>query len=154
MGLFLSTTINRLDKKGRVSIPAGFRTALSTEQFQGVVLFQSYTHTCIEGVAMSALEDINARIDNKFDLFSETHDDIATVIFGDSIPCGFDADGRITMPKTLADFAQIADQVAFIGLGQKFQIWAPENLEKRKIEARTSSQLNKITLPAAHKGDA
>lgn len=151
MGLFLSTTINRLDKKGRVSVPSSFRSVVAQDDFQGVVLFQSYTHECIEGLGMRALTDIQARIDTHFDLFSDTHDDMATILFGESVPCGFDADGRITLPKPFIEFAGITDQVAFVGLGNKFQIWSPERLETRKAKARQSVKDQKITLP--HKGD-
>lgn len=147
MGLFLSTTINKLDKKGRVSVPANFRTALSAESFQGVILFQSYTHQAIEGVGMSAMEGLSQRIDNNFDFFSDNHDEMATVLFGDSIQCGFDGDGRITLPQDFIDFAGIEDKIAFVGLGQKFQLWKPETFEKRKTEARNALQNKKMTLP-------
>ena len=96
---------------------------------------------------MSALTDIQARIDTHFDLFSDTHDDMATTLFGESVPCGFDGDGRITVPKGFIEFAGINDQVAFVGLGNKFQIWSPEKLELRKTQARKSIKDQKITLP-------
>ena len=147
MGLFLSTTINRVDKKGRVSVPAQFRTCLSAEEFQGVVLFQSYTHQAIEGVGMSALQTMASRMDDNFAFFSDNHDDMATVLFGESIQCGFDGDGRITLPQSFAEFAGITDKVAFVGLGQKFQLWDPYAFEARKVEARKSIQSQKITLP-------
>lgn len=147
MGLFLSTTINKMDKKGRVSVPSGFRAALAEESFQGVVLFRSYTQKTIEGVGMSAMEAMSDRMDNNFAFFSDDHDDMATVLFGESIQLAFDGDGRITVPQDLADFADINDKVAFVGLGQKFQIWNPENLEERKSAARKSVQSKKMTLP-------
>lgn len=147
MGLFLSTTINKLDKKGRVSVPSNFRAALSTESFQGIILFQSYMHPAIEGVGMSAMEQLSQRIDNNFDFFSDNHDDMATILFGESIQCGFDGDGRITLPQNFIDFMGIEDQIAFVGLGQKFQIWKPETFEARKAEARATLKDKKITLP-------
>ena len=147
MGLFLSTTVNRVDKKGRVSVPASFRATLSSEPFQGIILFQSYTQPALEGVGMTALEDLSVRIDTHFDLFSDTHDDMATILFGESIQCAFDGDGRITLPQNLCDFAGITDQVAFVGLGQKFQLWSPEKLEARKKEARKAIQTKSVTLP-------
>ena len=150
MGLFLSTTINKVDKKGRVSVPSGFRSALAGESFQGIVLFRSYTQKAIEGVGMSAMETISGRMDNNFAFFSDEHDEMATVLFGESIQLAFDGDGRISLPQDFADYAGITDKVAFVGLGQKFQIWNPETLDKRKTEAREAVQSKKMTLP---KGD-
>jgi len=128
-------------------VPSNFRTALSSENFQGVVLFQPYTQDCIEGVGMSVLEALSQRVDNNFDFFSDTHDDMATILFGESIQCGFDGDGRITLPQTFIDAMGIDDKVAFVGLGQKFQLWKPETFEKRKINARNALKDKKITLP-------
>lgn len=147
MGLFLSTTINKLDKKGRVSVPSTFRSALAGENFQGVVLFQSYTNQCIEGVGMSAMSDFASRIDNNFDVFSDEHDDMATIIFGESQQLSFDKDGRITLPQKFIDFMEIEESIAFVGLGQKFQLWKPEKFEARRDAARKALQKNKMTLP-------
>ena len=103
LGLFLSTVINKVDKKGRVSVPASFRTVMSQEEFQGVVLFQSYTQNAIEGVAMSSMEAMSDRMDDQFALFSDDHDEMATVLFGESIQLAFDGDGRITLPQSMMD---------------------------------------------------
>ena len=149
MGLFLSTTINRIDKKGRVSVPAAFRTTLATEAFQGVILFQSYTKPAIEGVSMQVMEQLNSRLDSHLDFFSNDHDAMATVLFGDAIPLSFDGDGRITLPQTLMEFAGLDDQAAFVGLGQKFQIWAPDAFETERQSARAAVQSKHITLPKA-----
>jgi MraZ protein len=147
LGLFLSTTINRIDKKGRVSVPASFRTALSGEQFQGVVLFQSTIQDAIEGVSMSSMEMLSNRMDQNFSVFSSDHDELATVLFGESIQLGFDGDGRITLPTHFIDMIGLNDEVAFVGLGQKFQIWHPDAFKKRKAEARKAVIEKKATLP-------
>lgn len=147
LGLFLSTTINKVDKKGRVSVPASFRAAMSQEEFQGVVLFQSYTQNAIEGVAMSSMEAMSDRMDDQFALFSDDHDEMATVLFGESIQLAFDGDGRITLPQSLMDAVNVSGQVAFVGLGKKFQIWNPEILTERKERARRAVSDKKMTLP-------
>ena len=146
VGLFLSTTINKMDKKGRVSVPSGFRSALTDEAFQGVVLFRSYTGKSLEGVGMSAMESMSARMDSNFAFFSDEHDEMATVLFGESVQLSFDGDGRITLPQDFAEYAGITDKVAFVGLGKKFQIWNPDALDKRKQYARESVQSKKMTL--------
>ncbi len=147
LGLFLSTVINKVDKKGRVSVPASFRTVMSQEEFQGVVLFQSYTQNAIEGVAMSSMEAMSDRMDDQFALFSDDHDEMATVLFGESIQLAFDGDGRITLPQSMMDAVGVSDRLAFVGLGKKFQIWNPEILTERKDHARRAVSDKKMTLP-------
>ena len=84
MTLFLSTFVNKVDRKGRVSVPASFRAALADQSFQGVVLFRSHGHPCIEGFPHSFMAELSDRLDN-FDLFSADQDDLATSIFGEFV---------------------------------------------------------------------
>lgn len=147
MSLFLSTFTNRVDKKGRVSVPAPFRAVLAGESYQGVVLFPSYTQKALEGVGMGAMEQMGSRMDSQFAFFSDDHDELATVLFGESVQLNFDENGRITLPQNFIDFAGIDGEVTFVGLGQKFQIWTPQEFEKRKAIARDAVTSKKVTLP-------
>ena len=56
MPLFLSTYVNRVDKKGRVSVPARYRTALAGQIFNGVIAFPSYVSPAIEACGLDFLE--------------------------------------------------------------------------------------------------
>jgi len=146
MALFLSNTTNKLDKKGRVSVPSGFRAAMKDEEFQGIVLFESNSHQCLEGFAWSAMQEINNRLDH-FDMFSDVQDDMATAIFGSAVQLPFDGDGRVILPAHLIDFASLSEQAVFVGLGSKFQIWNAASFEKRIENARKKIQSKKMSLP-------
>lgn len=150
MALFLSTYVNRVDRKGRVSVPASFRAALSGQAFQGVVLFRSSNHSCLEGFGQSAMEELSERLD-RFDLFSAEQDDLATAIFGEAVQLPFDGDGRVVLPADMIAFAGLEEQAAFAGLGRKFQIWSPAHLEKRKTQAREHVKSGGLTLPGGGK---
>lgn len=151
MALFLSTHINKIDKKGRVSVPAQWRAELADQSFQGVVLFRSNVHACLEGFAWSYMQEISARLD-KFDLFSAEQDDLATAVFADSMQLPFDGDGRVILPAHLMEFAGLGEQAAFVGMGAKFQLWSPQALDKRREEARTNVKAGNLTIPKG--GDA
>lgn len=151
MTLFLSTYINKIDSKGRVSVPAPFRAVLATQSFQGIILMRSNTHECLEGFGWSAMDDIGQRLD-RFDLFSSDQDDLATAIFGESVQLPFDGDGRVILPRALIDFASIDGQVSFVGLGRKFQIWSPQLFDARRELARKNVQAKGLTLPKGQRG--
>ncbi|MCB9991921.1 MAG: division/cell wall cluster transcriptional repressor MraZ [Rhodospirillales bacterium] len=146
MALFLSTYVNKVDRKGRVSVPASFRAALADQPFQGVVLFRSNNHACLEGFGQSAMEMLGDRLDH-FDLFSAEQDDMATAIFGEAVQLPFDGDGRVILPSDLTGFAGLEEQAAFVGLGRKFQVWNPAAFEARRAQARQSVQDKGLTLP-------
>ncbi len=146
MALFLSTYTNRIDKKGRVSLPAPFRAALGDRISQGVVVFQAHRHDCLEGFDWAKMDELGDRMDH-YDLFSAEQDDLATTIFGESVQLFCDADGRISLPADLAAAAHITDQATFVGLGRKFQIWSPELFAARKSAARGAVMEQKLTIP-------
>lgn len=144
MALFLSSYVNKVDKKGRVSVPSSFRAALADQSFQGIVVFRSASHKALEGFSWSFMEEVANRLDH-FDLFSDKQDDMATSVFGDSVPLPFDGEGRVILPVELMEFAAINDNACFVGLGKKFQIWNPAEFEKRREAARKKVQ--GVTLP-------
>lgn len=144
--MFLSTHINKIDAKGRVSVPSGFRQALANERFSGVVLFPARQAPALEGFGLSYMEEIANRLD-RFDLFSDVQDDLATVVFGESVQLSMDNDGRIVLPSKLIEAAQLKEQAAFVGMGHKFQIWSPKALEERKEKARDNIAKQGLTIP-------
>lgn len=146
MALFLSTVTNKVDKKGRVSVPAAFRAALVGQLEQGIVVFRSGQHPCLEGFDWATMQEIAQRMDH-YDLFSAEQDDLATTIFGESVPLQFDSEGRVSLPPDLLRAAGIVDLATFVGMGRKFQIWSPQKFEARKTTARAHVQEKGLTLP-------
>jgi len=146
MALFLSSHVNKLDKKGRISVPSSFRAELDQELFQGVVLFKSNVHKCLEGFTWSYMNEISARLDN-FNLFSSEQDDLATSIFGSAVKLSVDGNGRIVLPSDLIEFAGLNEKATFVGMGTKFQIWETNELKSRQQKARQSVQDNALTIP-------
>jgi MraZ protein len=151
MPLFLSTYANKIDKKGRVSVPAPFRASLAGQSYQGVVLFKATSHPCIEGFDFATMEELSARLDH-FDLFSNQQDDLATAIFAEAVQCPFDSEGRIGVPMPLLEFAQISEAATFVGLGRKFQIWDSVAFEARRQSAREGVIREGLTLPKLETG--
>ncbi len=147
MALFLSTFINKIDRKGRVSVPAPFRSALADQRFPGIVAFSSFrdSYNAIEASGMDRMERLSASID-RLNPFSDEHDDFASVIFGTSVQISFDGEGRIILPAHLRGHANIADQAAFVGHGATFQIWQPAALEAFQNEARQRAGAARETL--------
>ncbi len=135
MALFLSTTINKVDKKGRVSVPALFRSALANEHFNGIVAYPSFVNPCVEACGMARIERISESIDN-LDPFSDERDAFATSILGAAAQLSFDADGRILLPELLITTAELEEQAVFVGKGQTFEIWSPKRFENYAAAAR------------------
>ncbi len=151
MSVFLGTHQNRLDAKGRVSIPAGFRGILRAQTPQAapgealLVLRQSPKHPCIEAWPMPAFLALGPSL-SRLDMFSDDQEDLALSIYGDAYPVDPDKEGRVLLPEALTAHAALTESVAFMGLGHHFQIWEPAAAERRRQEAR--SRARGVTLPA------
>ena len=143
--MFLSTYENRLDKKGRVSVPATFRSYLSNLGYNGIICFPSFNHQCIESWPQDRIEMVTSAIDN-LNPFEEKKDYFATSILAESINLQFDGEGRISLTNKLIKHARIKNNMLFVGQGRTFQIWDPTVFEKFKANAKRKSYLNRNSL--------
>jgi MraZ protein len=150
MALFLSTFINKVDRKGRVSVPATFRAAVQGQSFKGIVAFRSYREATIEACAIDRMERLSDSVD-ALDQFSDEQDELASTLFADAHQLPIDGDGRIILPAVLAKHAGITDIAAFIGRGATFQIWSPEAFERHQAEARDRAGRRNATIRLAPK---
>ena len=146
MAIFIGTFENKVDAKGRVSVPAQFRQALAGQPFNGIAAFRSHRADAVEGCGMDFMEQMIARV-GALDLFAAESDDLATTIFSDSQQLSFDSTGRIQLPENFRAHAEITDKAAFVGMGQLFQIWQPGKLEAHKAAARQRARDQRLTLP-------
>jgi MraZ protein len=145
MTLFLSTFINKIDKKGRVSVPLPFRAALSQDAFQGFVAFRSYKHPAVECFSYERMMRLSQSLDS-FDVFSDAQDDFTAAIFADSMQISFDGDGRVILPPELLEHGGISDHVAFVGRGATFQLWNPDFFKDLQAAARERIKTQGATL--------
>tara|TARA_B100001996_G_scaffold261375_1_gene203604 strand:- start:84 stop:542 length:459 start_codon:yes stop_codon:yes gene_type:complete len=143
--MFLSTFENNLDKKGRVSVPASFRSYLSNLGYNGVVCYPSFNNSSIEAWPQDRLEKISNAIDS-LNPFEEKRDFFATSILSESINLQFDSEGRISLTSKLLKHAKIKKSMLFVGQGKTFQIWEPTIFEKFRVNARKKSNLNRANL--------
>ena len=143
--MFLSTFENRIDKKGRVSVPASFRSYLSNLGYNGVVCFPSFNNQSIEAWPQNRIEKISNSID-ALNPFEEKKDFFATSILSESINLQFDSEGRISLSSKLLKHAKIKNSMLFVGQGKTFQIWEPTIFEKFRVLARKKSKVNRAGL--------
>jgi len=143
--MFLSSFENRIDKKGRVSVPATFRSHLNSMGYNGFISYPSFNHLALEACSQDRIEKLSNTIDS-LNPFEENRDFFATSILSDSENLQFDTEGRVSISDKLLSHAKIKSNVLFVGLGKTFQIWEPNNFEKFKIVARKKAYQNRSNL--------
>jgi len=143
--MFLSTYENKLDKKGRVSVPASFRSYLSNLGYNGVVCYPSFNNQSIEACSQNRIEKLSDSIDS-LNPFEEKRDFFATSILSESINLQFDSEGRISLTPKLLKHAKIKSTMIFVGQGKTFQIWEPTAFEKFRVQSRKKSNIHRSSL--------
>ena len=143
--MFLSTYENKLDKKGRVSVPASFRSYLSNLGYNGVICYPSFNNQSIEAWPQDRIEKISNTIDS-LNPFEEKRDFFATSVLSESINLQFDSEGRISLTPKLIKHAKIKKSMVFVGQGKTFQIWEPTIFEKFRVTAKKKSNIHRASL--------
>jgi len=143
--MFLSSYENKLDKKGRVSVPANFRSHLSSIGYNGFVAYPSFNHEALEACSEDRIEKLSNTIDS-LNPFEEKRDYFATSVLSESVSLQFDSEGRVLITSKLLDHARIKNSILFVGLGKTFQIWEPKSFEKFKTVARKKAYQNRSNL--------
>ena len=152
--MFLSSFENKIDKKGRVSVPATFRSHLGSMGYNGFISYPSFNHSALEACAQDRIEKLSNTIDS-LNPFEEKRDFFATSILSECENLQFDTEGRISLSEKLLNHAKIKSNILFVGLGETFQIWEPKNFDKFKLIARKKAYQNRSNLKweTKQKGD-
>ena len=135
MDQFVSTFTNRLDAKGRVSIPASFRAVLTVDGFDGLYCCPTLARQAVDAGGHRLRERIAESL-TLFEPFSEDHEYLSTTLIGESEILKIDQDGRVILSEAIKSYAGIADRVTFVGQGYKFQIWEPDRFAAYREEAK------------------
>ena len=143
--MFLSSYENKLDKKGRVSVPATFRSYLTSMGYNGFISYPSFNHSALEACSQDRIEKLSSTIDS-LNPFEEKRDYFATSVLSESVNLQFDTEGRVSFTEKLLDHAKIKNNILFVGLGKTFQVWEPKIFEKFKVVARKKAYQNRSNL--------
>lgn len=134
MDRFVSHFSNRVDAKGRVSIPASFRSVLARDGFEGLYVHPSLDADAVDCGGNALLRDIDDLL-NRFSPYSDERDLFSTALMGRSEILKVDGEGRVVLTDAIRDHAHLGNEVTFVGQGHKFQIWEPSRFRAHLEEA-------------------
>jgi MraZ protein len=146
MALFIGTHENKIDRKGRVSLPADYRAELPKDDDRVIYVFPSLYITALEACDRTQLQ-LHADSIGALDQFSKEEAYFSSRILAEARKFTIDGDGRIVLPQAFIARAGIDGAALFVGSGSKFHIWQPEAYAKHRIE--TQDAVGSLTLPAS-----
>lgn len=140
---------NKVDRKGRVSVPATFRAALEAQNSGGTVyLTWNPDEGTIEGFGEAFMQDIEDRID-AMPINDPERRKAERRYFSNVHGLQIDSDGRIVLPKDLMQRAGITESATFVGLGRRFHVWETGAFESRQGD---EDDTEGVTLPRPDRG--
>jgi MraZ protein len=147
MDRFVSNHTLRLDAKGRVSVPASFRTVLTRDGFDGLYCYPALDRPALDAGGKALFAEIEALMAG-FPHYSEQREQFSLALYGTSETLKIDGEGRVVLTDALKAHAGISEAVIFVGLGHKFRIWEPGRFHAELTEATDKVRAFKAELGA------
>ena len=130
--MFLGTYLVSVTSGKRVVIPSVFRESLGNS----LILAQWYEE-CLVLVSKSSLDALLTRITGGEGAIINPIRQTEHFIFASAFDVVPDEQGRVVIPDRLIGYAKLGDQVYFLGVGDRIEIWNKEIWdEKEKLVAK------------------
>ena len=152
MAMFVGRHINKIDKKGRVSVPKSFRAALQSVGSNILYLYPLFKVPAVEACGEAFMARLSASLDD-LDMFSDEQDDLAAIVMESAHALNFDTEGRVQLPREIVEHAGISLEAVFVGRGARFQIWTPAAYEANRAQAFERARARDATLRLLPDGD-
>lgn len=136
MGRFLSNVTNRIDAKGRVSVPSLFRSVLAERGIQELYCLQDFAFPAISVGGPDLLERYERQIAS-MDAFSPEANAMSLLVHGGGVFMKLDGEGRLMVTDFIREFANITTEITFVGRADHFQLWQPEAFYEAQKAARS-----------------
>lgn len=149
MALLVGRHLNKIDKKGRVSVPKPFREAMIAQGFAGIYVFPYFQSPALEGAGEAFMQRLTESLEGNLDLFSEDQEDLAAITLESTHQLAFDPEGRVSLPQSLRDHAGLTDQALFVGRGSRFRIWLPSAYDEHAAGQMERAKAKGVTLSLA-----
>lgn len=135
--MLLGTYQVKVSSGRRVFVPAQFRSQLGEN-----LIIAKWYEECLVLVAVNSWEALYKRLVGDQKIIISPIRDTERFILGGAFECLVDDQGRIIIPESLTNFAKLSDEISFIGLGDRVEIWDSRIWEdKQKTLAKEASEI-------------
>jgi MraZ protein len=136
MDRFLSSAVNRIDAKGRVSVPGAFRALAAKRGYHELYALRALEEPALDIGGMDLLERYERQLEQS-NPFLRASDDMSAYVHGEGMFLKLDGEGRITISDFVREHTGISTDVGFLGRGQFFQIWEPDRMRRHLSDVRS-----------------
>ena len=145
--MFLGKFSRTLDSQSRFSVPPAFRGSLAT----GAYVTQGFDRN-LQVLTSEAFQEIYRTVVS-LNIANPLARLLLRMILGTAQEAGVDANGELTIPEELKDFANLHEDIFLIGQGEYFEIWSPEQWDRQEAQLRDAeangNRFSALTVTAA-----
>jgi transcriptional regulator MraZ len=127
--MFRGSSFHSLDEKGRIIIPTRFRNFIRDN---GGILMISQLDGCLVAYTMGEWNKIEARL---MDLAEKSTNmrRFRRIFIGEAAECTCDRQGRVLVPPTLRQYAELVKDIVLAGVLDHFEVWSREKWDEEKM---------------------
>jgi len=123
----------KLDEKGRLLFPAGFKKQSNSALSDKYVVKKDIFESCLVLYPMEEWERQNQLIRSRINPYNKEHNQFLRMFFQGAAELELDSSNRLLLPKRLLELVKVQKEVIMAGQYGKIEIWAKEIYESSSI---------------------
>lgn len=116
--MVLGQYVTKFSSKGRVALPKKFRDELGEK-----LIVARWYEGCLVVVGEEGWSVLLNKLTGKLDRITHPVRDTDRFILGSAFEIEVDGQGRFVVPPTLRTYADLKEEVVFLGLGNRVELW-------------------------------
>jgi MraZ protein len=136
--VFFGETAINLDSKGRMAMPVRYRELI--QELSGgrmVLTYSAFDSGALYLYPEQEWERVRDEVTG-LSTFNPGHRSLQRKLVGSASAVEPDGNGRIQIPQTLRQVAGLEKRVALLGMGNRFEIWDEDVLNRKRAEEERS----------------
>jgi MraZ protein len=147
--VFRGSSNHTIDVKGRIIIPARFRDMIKVNGEEGVVITRM--DECLKAYPYNAWTEIEKKI-LSLSVKSDAMRRFRRVFVGGAFECTCDKQGRVLIPPTLREYANLEKEIVLVGVLDHFEIWSRDRWETENSRLDEDLKKEEVRLEIAELG--
>lgn len=116
--MLIGQYFSKITLKNRISVPKKFRSEIGNK-----IIIAKWYENCLVIVPEKDWKELLNKLTGQMDILTKAVRDTDRFILGSAYDLDLDPQGRFVIPASLKDYAALKENVVFLGLGRRVEIW-------------------------------
>lgn len=127
---------SKITLKNRISLPKKFRSEIGDK-----LIIAKWYEECLVIVTEASWKEILLKLTGKMEILTKAVRDTDRFILGSAYELELDPQGRFVIPSNLKEYAGLSEDVVFLGLSDRVELWNEKTWgEKEKAVQESAAE--------------